>query len=143
MTREEYVAALRGLADFYQKYDVPLPPGANYGDRFDIGVCADRDALARVARTVPPVEKIVNENYFILRKKLPGVQIDFFDSRDAVCTKTVIGHESVTERVPVAFEERTVQREIVKWECPPLLADQALDQAAAARDEAAIERMFR
>lgn len=42
--------------------------------------------------------------------------------RDAVCTRKVVGTETVTLPAVEALPERTVEREIVEWDCEPVLA---------------------
>lgn len=43
--------------------------------------------------------------------------------RDAVCTRRVVGTETITEPAVEAQAERTVEREIVEWDCSPILAE--------------------
>lgn len=41
--------------------------------------------------------------------------------RDAVCTRRVVGTETVTLPAVTAQPERTEEREIVEWDCEPIL----------------------
>lgn len=43
--------------------------------------------------------------------------------REAVCVRRVVGSEKVTLPAVEARPERTVEREVVEWDCEPILAD--------------------
>ena len=51
--------------------------------------------------------------------------------REAVCTRRVVGTETVTLPAVEAQPERTVEREIVEWDCEPVLAVDAVTAANA------------
>lgn len=46
-------------------------------------------------------------------------------NREAVCTRRVVGTETVTLPAVEAQPERTVEREIVEWDCQPILTGAA------------------
>lgn len=50
-----------------------------------------------------------------------AVSIKIVAERDAVCTKRVVEIVTEIERVPKEWEEREVTREVVEWDCLPLL----------------------
>ena len=121
MTREEYVSALRALADFYEKHEVPAPAVLDM-----VNVYVSSDEMPRVARALGSFEKRASEDYFALHKVVaPGVVIEFFDYRSGICKKRVIGIERVKETIATAWEDKEVEREIVEWDCPTLLAPKA------------------
>lgn len=43
--------------------------------------------------------------------------------REAVCTRRVVGTETVTLPAVEAQPERTIEREVVEWDCEPILAE--------------------
>ena len=50
-----------------------------------------------------------------------SVSIKLVAERDAVCTKRIVDTVTEIERVPVEWEEKEVTREVVEWDCLPLL----------------------
>lgn len=54
-------------------------------------------------------------------KPTHGGKVSFWVERETVCTKKVLGTETVTKKVATAWEEEEVEQEIVEWECKPLL----------------------
>ncbi len=50
-----------------------------------------------------------------------GGRVEFWVERDTVCTKKVLGTETVTRKVAVEWKEEEVEQEIVEWECKPLM----------------------
>lgn len=44
-------------------------------------------------------------------------------AREQVCTRRVVGTETVTLPAVKAQPERTVEREVVEWDCQPVLAE--------------------
>ena len=110
MTREEYVTTLRQLADFFEAHDVPHP--AVVDGEVHINVWTDVAELAQVARKLSFVEKVGEGEFFNLRKRVsPQLVIDFFNYRAAVCTKRVVGTETVTEKVAATWEEKVIERD--------------------------------
>ncbi len=50
-----------------------------------------------------------------------SVNIKLVAERDAVCTRRIVDTVTEIERVPVEWEEKEVTREVVEWDCLPLL----------------------
>lgn len=48
--------------------------------------------------------------------------------REAVCERRVIGIETLTLPAVEATPERTVDREVVEWDCSPVLADEQVSK---------------
>jgi hypothetical protein len=136
--RNETIAGLRALADMLAEHpELPVPIGVDlsvfireegeYTDP-DLGewkvTKTEAEKLAEVARALPGrVEKEQDDSFVRVIKNLPGgVTYRALASRDEVCTRKVVG----TETVEVPDYERTptkkVEREIVEWECEPILA---------------------
>ena len=68
----------------------------------------------------------VDKNYDTTHMRLEltpthGGKVAFWVERETVCTKKVLGTETVTRKVAVDWEEEEVEQEIVEWECKPLM----------------------
>lgn len=136
--RAEYIAGLRMLADLLEAHpelEAPHTGASNYASISVVpwGADAQREQLAAWARVLPgrkdKKEGGEGGKYLRLEGRLGALHIQVLCDRDEVCERIVVGTETVTETVPdpealaaVPQIERTVEREIVKWECRPLLA---------------------
>jgi hypothetical protein len=58
---------------------------------------------------------------FVERHFAGGVRLSYQAQRDEVCTRRVVGTETVEVPDPAA-PKVTVEREIVEWDCEPILA---------------------
>jgi len=68
------------------------------------------------------VEKDYDSSHMRLAlKPIHGGKVAFWVERETVCTKKVLGTETVTRKVAIDWEEEEVEQEIVEWECKPLL----------------------
>lgn len=68
------------------------------------------------------VEKDYDSSHMRLAlKPTHGGKVAFWVERETVCTKKVLGTETVTRKVAIDWEEEEVEQEIVEWECKPLL----------------------
>lgn len=65
------------------------------------------------------------DDRFDFEQDYNGVALQIFTNRDQVCTRRVIGTETVTVPAVEARPERTEVREIVEWDCTPVLAEAA------------------
>lgn len=72
-------------------------------------------------------EKVPNGTDLYFKRKLifDGIKVDFtiFATREAVCERRVVGTEEVTIPAVKAQPERVEVREIVEWDCAPVMAD--------------------
>lgn len=126
MTNQEYAAALRQVADWFEAHpEVPAPLSEHRTGNSLLVLPEGKEGMAAFARAIGTVEKEVTDYCYILRGQVAGLAIRAVEMRDAVCERVVLGKETVTEKVPVQFEERTVEREIVEWRCSSLLAEVA------------------
>lgn len=51
-----------------------------------------------------------------------GIKLQIFTHREQVCTRRVVGTETVTIPAVEAQPERTEEREVVEWDCEPVLS---------------------
>lgn len=85
-----------------------------------------REEYARCARIlmagapVGSVEKDASESYQQIKRKFGKVELILQADRNVVCERRVIGTKVVEIPDPAA-PKVTVEREIVEWECAPIL----------------------
>ncbi len=142
-TRRAFTAGLRELAAWLDEHpDVPIPYELNLRAYVSSYVRpGEKDAratLAATARAMGSCDKDAVGDYFAVRRDFGLFSYEVFTTRDAACERVVVGVETVTEAVPdpdfpAPMVERTVEREVVEWRCPPLLAEAEPKGAVAAR----------
>ena len=117
MTNQEYAAGLRQIADWYAQHpEIPLP-SPNLG----IYTCNGRETAATVSRALGHAQKRtdgIDEELFVLHRDFGAVNLAFYFYRADVCTRKVLGTERVEAVLAPAYD-----REIVEWECEPLLGE--------------------
>ena len=115
MTNKEFADGLRVVADFYEQHEEfprPLNP-------FDVFSVDDEATLELVARTLGTVEKFtIGDDLFGIRRRFGPILLRVIVDRDIACTRRVVG----TERVEASFSP-AYDREIVEWDCRPLLKE--------------------
>jgi hypothetical protein len=125
---DEHAADLDGIS-FYPSGDKVLVP------------VFSADDLARVARVlaagapVGTVRKIVTGDYAEVHRQFGTVDVQAYCARDEACTKRVVGTETVEVPDPDA-PTITIEREVVEWDCKPILGR---DEANAAAKHAGLD----
>ena len=128
---DEFVAGLRAMADWYEQHpELDTPTSALMVSSF----ASDEtpELAAQVAQAMGTFKKNYSDSIFTLTKSFGGASLQFLFYRNAVCTKRVVKTETVTEWVPdpaAPKVEVTREREIVEWDCPPLLAREVSEAA--------------
>ncbi len=95
-----------------------------------------REACAALAREVggrwDKRETSVRDSFILERELVPGVKVQVWTDREAVCERVVVGTETVEVPDP-DFEAPTVtvEREVVEWRCESLLSGGLLAQEEA------------
>lgn len=126
--RAEYIAGLRALADALEAdRDLVLPyTGNSEYSRFSV-FTDTRRSLQLWAKAIPGTkDKEVTEDQhygFEVLGQIRGLHVRVYGKRDEVCTRRVVGTETVTEKVATEFVDREVTRDVVEWDCGPLLGD--------------------
>lgn len=91
--------------------------------------CTDKAAAALVVSTIPGTwerdELFDDEARWIQQRGL--ITLDVSVKRDLVCERRVVGTETVTIPAVAAQPERTETRDVVEWDCKPLLAPEPAD----------------
>ena len=108
--------SLRALATWYDAHpEIPAPP-----DLF-VNVFLDtKEDLQEVARALGDCTKGGDQNWFWLSRTFGLIRLDFNVTRSVACVRRVVGTEIVAEHVSPAY-----QREIVEWDCAPILETEA------------------
>lgn len=60
---------------------------------------------------------------FDFEQVVDGIKVEICASREQVCGRRVVGTEEVTHPAVEAQPERTETREVVEWDCSPVLAE--------------------
>lgn len=152
---DSYLEGLTAVRQFLTEHPALPPVLSIFGDSVhlhlfphDLPDDADiRGEFARHARTVmagAPIGSVVKEttdSFMQISRKFGRVELVLQAAREVVCEKRVIGVEKVQVPDPDAPLVE-VEREIVAWDCTPILADDRATAAAhysALADEAKAE----
>jgi hypothetical protein len=117
MKNETFVQGLRSLAFTIEssRKELELSPV-----RLNVW-CSSPEEMIETARAIGGrFDKIVNENYYILRRSFGEHEIDVFMSRATICKKVVTGTVEVEVPDPDA-PKITVTQEVTEWDCSPSL----------------------
>lgn len=127
-TRSALIQGLRDLADALEQH-----PGIPEPAPVSVNIFLDDDAtvqMAAIRRAIGGTwEKEATDRFFWIRKRFGPVSLEVNAYREQVCTRVVVGTETVEVPDPAA-PKVTVEREIVRWDCSPLLDDEP-QQAAS------------
>ena len=94
--------SLRLMADWYEAHpDMPAPTARIYAN----GEHSTMDGARRIARMLGAFEKGGSDLFLEIAKQFGSVALSVSFYRSDICTK------------------RVVQKEIIEWDCPPLLDD--------------------
>lgn len=131
-TAVEKAKALEEIAEFivdnYEhipSFEVNFSPWLSEW-RFDNDQEACANAVKELALSALSFGWDVDKDYDTDHMKLDltpihGGKVQFWVQRETVCTKKVLGTETITRKVAIGWEEEEVEQEIVEWECKPLL----------------------
>jgi len=128
MKKNEYVVALRELADYLESHEIPdTKPNRWTGQaddlfptlRMDIYV-DDKELFGRICAAMGTFTKEVSDySTSAVRTLTNGATFGVRASRSVVCKRIVVGTKTVAakeeEIIPAEPEH---EEEIVKWECP-------------------------
>lgn len=131
-TTAEVAQGLRELADWIEAHPDNLAAQAVAHDMNKIGTgtitfnAVEFHTLASALGGER--QKDVDDDYMIVTRKFGPVLVRIRGSRESVCVAKVVG--TVTEELPArdaipAQPARTVKRDIIEWECPPVLTEVA------------------
>src|SRR6185436_13988075 len=112
MNNKEYAEGLRLLADWYERNETVPNPGSY--ENYDVN---SKDDAVNVVRALGSCHKRYDDNLFRVTKEFGAVTASFIFMRGAVCTRRVVGEEEIPEEIVPAHT-----REIIAWDCHPVLA---------------------
>lgn len=123
--REAYILRLERTANLLkQNPEIPAPSVGTYGVMWHLYTWEHEDVRA-VAATIRRLlggkwDKKADEG----RGRMEFTHDDYKITvdREAVCTRRIVATEKVTLPAVKAQPARTVEREVVEWDCEPLLA---------------------
>lgn len=126
----EFVSNVRAMADWYEQHpDIQTP--------LDFRVLHFHqdetiELAKRIARACGTFEKTGDDTFLRITKSFGALKLQFVLYRAGICHKRVIRTETVVEELPdpaavAALPKigRSIVREIVEWDCPPLLDTEA------------------
>lgn len=92
----------------------------------DLDVRGQKAAAAEIVRTLGGTwdKRDNGSSSMSYRQQHDPLTLSITVTREAVCERVVVGTETVTVPAVEAQPERTEEREVVRWECRPLLADE-------------------
>lgn len=123
--RRAFAKGLRELADVYEvSEELPLP----YSPAFDIFLYS-ADDFGRAVRSIPGrLDKRTwgegKDSHMEVSRKFGSVRLCVNATRSLVCTPRIVGQEKVevAEVVqPAVTSTKTVERDVIQWDCEPLL----------------------
>lgn len=118
-------ARLRFVADLLDEHPaLPLPSVGTYGVYWNIYSWDVDDVPTAVAAIRRALGGTWDKRTDDLAGQMEFTRDEFKISvqREAVCVRRVVGEETVTLPAVEARPERTETREIVEWDCEPVLA---------------------
>jgi hypothetical protein len=121
--------------DHIEKHAAALPPWTRpylTGDRILLAA-TDADELAALTRIltdgapIGTVTKRNDDDFARVTRRFGAVTVEAHCARDKACTARVVGTETVEIPDPAA-PKITVERDIVEWDCKPILALDRLER---------------
>lgn len=118
MEAKDFVAALRAIADFYERNpQLPYYEG-------NMLVSCTKEQLLQVAQEAGTIQKDVDDEYFNLLKTFGSITIEFYCRREAICRRISKGMKTIPQQVIPARPREVIPEHIVEefeWECPESL----------------------
>ena len=111
-TNAEYASGLRAIADWYEAHPEAPQPHTS----FEVFTAHTKQEAINIARWFGHADKRYESGLLYLSRDFGGVRLTFVFSQEAVCTRRVVG----VKHVPAVFIAEH-DREIVEWDCHPLL----------------------
>lgn len=120
--RASYIQGLHDLALWLKQHpEVAIPDTPTIIDCFTLDTKEEAATLARAMRTF---EKSYSDWSFILKKSFGPVMVRYYFTRQNVCTRRVVGVETVPAKFVPAVEAHTIPastKELVEWDCGSIL----------------------
>ena len=126
MTPKQYAKSLRLIADWYehQVESMPIPYDFCGAVLYWDDEKAQAAQAIEIAHALGDTEKVHQNEYLTIQRKFGELYLKFLFNRSAVCTRRVVGEEEVPEHIIAGYT-----KEIVEWDCHPLLAGKRDNEA--------------
>ena len=127
--RQKFAADLRVMADFIEQHEeIPLP---NLPCKIDLYNLTPEQAPIIAKAFGSAKKEYLGDSFFVLKKFFSDlVSIEATWNREKVCTKVVVGKKTVARQVPIAYELKNVEEEIIEWRCTdPVLTPKVVTTA--------------
>lgn len=123
--RQDFTAGLRRIADLIDEHsDLPLPyEGTTTRLLWFLDTPEQLNIVSKAMGGHR--EKDIGDGFAGLKGAIDGVRINALVPREQVCTRRVVGTETVEVPDPAALAavpKVAVEREVVEWDCHPILA---------------------
>lgn len=130
MTRIEWIEGLRKVADFFEQHPEVMPLGWMRGGEFE--ACPEtfnipnqtKQQLSIAAKALGHADKVLTDSHFTIHGLVGGHAIDFYNTRESVCERVVVGTKVVPAHILPAREEMVIPesvQEVYEWKCPDSL----------------------
>jgi hypothetical protein len=127
--RDELVQGLRDLADFLERPESVALPIEMYGHKIDQWIYNEDDQgrsakenMKKIVKILGSCKKDYSSSMMLVTKEFGPVKLEFATSRDGVCTKRVVETKKVPKQRYVEIPGEFDEREVVEWDCDPILA---------------------
>ncbi|MCR4338569.1 MAG: hypothetical protein NUW01_01645 [Gemmatimonadaceae bacterium] len=117
MAELTFADGLRELADWMDAH-----PEVNIAPFEVLHYCLDKDEFRTSVRAMGRGEKSTSDPYFFVTRWFGPVALRTYAAREKVCRRVVKGVELVPKEIVPAKVVPAHSREIVEWECEPILA---------------------
>jgi len=120
MTNQEFVQALRDLADFYEaRQELKLPTDPRF-----VLTPSGSEGIAQTARQLGNCVKSTDSLFYRLKRSFGPIDLEAIEYRSQVCEQVVVGRRVVPATRIEAREAEVIpehEEDIVEWRCPKLL----------------------
>jgi hypothetical protein len=114
----EYAAGLRLLADWLEAHpEIPLP--TYHINNYNLDT---KEQAAELVRAFGSCKKKYSDDMFYVSKQFGVLNYEFSFYRSGVCTPRVVGVETIPAMFVEAHTIPARTKEIVEWDCEPILA---------------------
>ena len=117
MTHQEYAEGLRKFAVWVEQHTELALPSSNI-ENF---VMDTKEEAAALVRALGSCQKEYSDWSLTIKKDFGPITLRAVFRRNNVCRRVVVGSETIPAKFIEAYVEPARTKEIVKWECDPIL----------------------
>lgn len=116
---QQYANSLRAIADWIEAHPEVAIPSDNSLTIYSMDT---KDEAATLVRAMGSCNKRYDDSYLTVEKSFGPIRLRAVFSREQVCKRVVVGVETIPAEFVEARTRPAHTKEIVKWECEPILA---------------------